>query len=326
MDHQISAAFVDEVVNAATRAMYAQPVDRVHALAGAASLSATRGYSVRGGNSLIFEHLLNKSGASVRMGLAGEVTGLMKMRQSSSDTNGSIPCQWWVGTRDGHGEVYDAVIIATPWHHTGITLLGSHKTVPTYETQRVHIALMVTDQASFNASYFGRHNKHDTVPHTILTTSMDEGRGPEVRGRDSPQFLSAAYVRHMRQVRVQGQEWPHLYVVKVVSETELSDEQLAGFWGNASAVLWKRRQSWDAYPKLTATDKLGDFEVDAQLFNANALERWVSSMESSMIGAKNVVAVLLQRWLGAAFVLGSQCVWPESEETRHWAGWGCRSI
>ena len=104
MTHKVSAAFVDEVINGVTRANYAQHVEHIHALAGMVSMAATDAFSMEGGNTQIFERMLAASGATVHMGIAGQVTGLMRMQGASS--------QWWVGTRDGRGSVFDAVILS----------------------------------------------------------------------------------------------------------------------------------------------------------------------------------------------------------------------
>jgi prenylcysteine oxidase / farnesylcysteine lyase len=61
----VSKQFIHEMVEAATRVNYGQNADALHALEGAASLATDDAVGVDGGNFLIFEHFLNRSGAHV---------------------------------------------------------------------------------------------------------------------------------------------------------------------------------------------------------------------------------------------------------------------
>jgi len=120
--------------------------------------------------------------------------------------------------------------------------------------------------------------------------------------------------------------YSNLYLVKFMSHHPLNDAQLKTIFGERS-VIWTTVKAWDAYPILTPPTKLDSFIVDDDLYYTNALERAVSTLETSTIAAKNTVALLLRKWLGNAFVLGHNCSF--GEDTPHiapgWSSWGCMS-
>lgn len=304
MTHKVSAAFVDEVVHGVTRANYAQHVEQIHALAGMVSMAATNAFRMEGGNAQVFERMLAASGATVHTGITGQVTGLMRMQGASS--------QWWVGTRDGHGSIYDAVVIATPWQPAHITLLNTEHIVPVYEMQQVYVTLVATDAPQASQAYFG-YTTASQVPRTILTTQAPDGSVPE--------FLSLSYLREMHHVRYAGTTWDKLYLVKLFSHAPLSSRQLEHIL--SGRIVWTKHHAWNAYPRLTPPSKWPSFHVAENLYNINVMERWVSTMETSTIAAKNTVALLLQNWLGTGFVLGQNCTWDSSSDAARWDTWGC---
>ena len=85
VQNKVSPVFVEEMVNAATRANYAQSVEQVHALAGMVSMKAANAFSIRGGNEQLFQRLMNDSGASLRLNTRGDVTGIMRMSLAEQD-------------------------------------------------------------------------------------------------------------------------------------------------------------------------------------------------------------------------------------------------
>ncbi|PKI84645.1 hypothetical protein MVES1_001875 [Malassezia vespertilionis] len=304
----VSKQFAEEIGAAATRGNYAQDADQIHAFAGLVSMAASETASIQGGNSKLFEHMLEQSGAVVRRGREGDVTGIMKVSAYQSAP------RWWVGTRDGYGQEFDAVIIAAPWLESGITLLNTEAVVPAYEYQNMHVTVVVTDAAQPDPVYFGYPDSYKDVPRTILTTPTEH-----------PTFLSLAYVQTMENV-VYGQAWKKLHVVKLFSHARMERDELQRIFGHGK-IVWTYEKEWAAFPKLTPTNTLGFFVVDEGMYNINAMERLVSTMETSIVAAKNVAALLLQRWLGTRMVLGYHCKWDEGTPlvATKWAGWGCLS-
>ncbi|WFC95135.1 hypothetical protein MBRA1_001780 [Malassezia brasiliensis] len=314
--HKVSEVCIDELFNAATRANYAQDIQNIHAFAGLVSMAANGPNGVEGGNAQIFEHMLRRSNATVYRGASGEVTGIMKIQSETTEQDTPVT-QWRIGTRDGHSDVYDVVLIAAPWHSSDITLLNTEKSVPGFRYQRVHVTLVVTDAPQPNPVYFGFDRTFDRVPRTIVTTHLDG---------DNPDFLSLSYQRRLKHTKYHGQTWDALYVVKLFSWAPIPSKTINKIFGNGK-VVWTHEKSWSAFPKLTPTDRLGQFEVDTNLYNVNAMERLVSTMETSTLAAKNVVGLVLQKWLGSYFVHGVRCKWSSRtpDIATAWDSWGCHS-
>ena len=315
--HKVTPLCADELVNAATRGNYAQNVDRIHAFAGMVSMAANGASGTKGGNAQVFQNLLQESNATLRLGESGDVTGIMKVR-SKTLPHAPSATRWRIGTRDGHGDLYDVVLIATPWHDSSITLLNTDKSVPSYQYQSLHVTLVVTDAPQPNPTYFGYDASFDRVPRTIVTAPPQKVGG-------EPEFLTLSYLETLNKVHYKKQ-WDKLYVVKLFSHAPLSAKTLDKVFGNGE-VVWTYEKEWSAFPMLSPTDKLANFEVDTDLYNLNAMERWVSTMETSMLAAKNVAGLVLQKWLGSHFVHGAHCRWgartPDVAEA--WDTWGCMS-
>lgn len=313
--HKVSKLCVEEVISAAIRGNYAQNVDRTHAFAGMVSMAANGATGILGGNAQLFALMIQESKAELRQGSSGDVTGIMKI---TTETPMGITTQWRVGTRDGHEEVFDKVLIATPWHDSKITLLNTDKTVPSYTFQQLFVTLLVTDAPQPNPEYFGYEASFERVPRTIVTA-------PPQEGASQPDFLTLSYVQSLEKPFYKKQ-WDTLYVVKLFSWNPIPSSTLNRIFGNGQ-VVWTHEKSWAAFPKLKPTEQLDKFEVDEGLYNLNAMERFVSTMETSTVAAKNVVGLLLQEWLGSRFVHGSNCNWsrPTLTEGENWDSWGCAS-
>ena len=133
--HGVNTKFSREMIEAATRMNYGQDVDKIHALEGACSLAANSVSSVEGGNWRIFEQFLKRSNATVHL---SETVQSIK-RQSDE--------KWTVKT-DRSSANYKAVIIAAPFHSTGISLpdtLASQ--IPPQPYVHLHVTLLTTTSA-----------------------------------------------------------------------------------------------------------------------------------------------------------------------------------
>lgn len=315
--HKVSSICADELANAATRANYGQDVKRIHAFGGMISLHANGASGIQGGNAQVFQHMLTESNATVHMGAAGDVTGIMKV-QSKTVPHAPLATRWRVGTRDGHGEVFDVVVIATPWHHSDITLLNTDKVVPNAEFQKIWVTLVATTASQPSPGYFGYKRSSSHIPRTIFTTHPEQSD-------HEPDFLLLAYLRTLTKPYYHRQ-WERLYLVKLVSYGPLSQGKLDVIFGEGT-VVWSYKQDWHAFPKLPPTHTLPSFEVDTDLYNVNAMEQWVSTMESSTVAAKNVAALILQNWLGTRFIHGKDCSYSTRppNPAKQWNTWGCYS-
>ena len=339
-DRRVSELFIEEMVEAATRVNYAQDTDKIHGFGALVSLAASGAAGVKDGNYRIFQEFARRSGARILTGVEGQVTGIVRYDSGSKEKQ----VQWYIGTKSGEGELYDAVIIATPWHNADITLLNTPQRVKGKPFVHLHVTLLTTSRESPNPEYFGM-GQQDVVPTTILTSSESVRRAnsnkkpPPSPPSDQPEqqatfstvkepnleFFSLNYLRSVEPPSAASKRGKE-YVVKIFSPQAISDTLLSHLFGDT--VTWVKRHTWDSYPYLTPTDRFPRVQVDDKLYYSNAMESLVSTMETSTVSAKNTVGLLLRSWYGDEFVNGKDCDWSkvkDPEENENWAGWGCDS-
>lgn len=306
----VSALFMNEMGAAAVRANYLQDVAHVNAFAGLYAFEAGESRHVSNGNQLLFENMVNASGADIHMGVSGTVTGIMRMYDGS----------WWVGTADGRGAAYDSVVVAAPWENSGIALLNTDKIIHLTPYRRVHVTVVATSAARPRASFFGQKRSDESMPQTVLTTPAASSAASNAT--QTP-LISLSYVREISPQQHQ-KEWGTVYIVRILSEDALDDRTLSALFGEGT-VVWTRRKEWAAFPDMSHTAPLRSFEVDTGLYHISAIEQLISTMETSVIGAKNVAALILRRWLGDVFLNGENCHWGTPTLSADWSGWGCHS-
>lgn len=363
-DKRVSELFIEEMVEAATRVNYAQDTDRIHGFGALVSLAASGATGVRKGNYKIFEEFAIRSGAKVLKGVEGHVTGIVKFKSvarpsrqneqisfdstlSPTEGEGKEEVQWYIGTKSGEGEVYDAVIIATPWHNADITLLNTRERVKGKPFVHLHVTLLTTSRPSPNPEYFGLGSQ-DAIPTTILTSDESirraseknkapQGEAPSQKQQQqklkNPQldFFSLNYLRSLSPPSTPSMKKEDTeYVVKIFSSSPIPDSLLNRLFG-LSTISWIHRHEWDSFPYLTPTDRFPKIQVDEGLYYSNAMESLVSTMETSTVAAKNTVGLLLKSWYGEEFVNGKNCRYGIEDEMKdpmrngNWAGWGCDS-
>ncbi|KAL0950720.1 hypothetical protein HGRIS_007496 [Hohenbuehelia grisea] len=264
----VSSKFTHELVEAATRVNYGQNVDAIHALEGACSMADSGAVGIKGGNFLIFEQFLKRSGAKVHLNTT--VASITHRSASSHD--------WTIQTKSGETKHYKGVIIATPFHTSGIKLSPSlGPKIPPQPYVHLHVTILVTNSSSFDPTYFGlAPGTH--VPKMMLTTA--EG---ERQGGPAPEFNSISYHGVVREG-----EW----AVKIFSDHRIEDELLERVLPQNS-VRWVYRKEWYSYPKLPPTDTFPPIKLDTGLYYVNAFEPFISTMETEIIAARNVVQLLL---------------------------------
>ncbi|KAI0828535.1 Prenylcysteine lyase-domain-containing protein [Trametes gibbosa] len=283
----IDRRWTRELVEAATRVNYGQNVDRIHALEGLCSLAASGASSVKGGNFQLFEHFIAKSNASVYLNTT--VKAISHYQPSGP----------WVIDSSAFKQprLYRAVILAAPFHQTGIDFKGaSLAPIPEQPYIRLHVTLLSTSSPTPNATYFnlGAGGK---APTTLLTTY----EGVRQKGLVEPEFNSLTYHGPVRgkngEARLNtfgDKEW----VVKIFSKSRLEEAWLEQmFEGN---VGWVLRKEWDAYPVLPPTTVFPPVKLAEGFYYVNAFEPLISTMETETIAARNIVDLLLQEQFDAA--------------------------
>jgi prenylcysteine oxidase/farnesylcysteine lyase len=203
----VAKLFSEEMIEAATLVNYGQEIYSIHGVGGGVSLAASGAAGVTGGNYKIFEEFLARcDNLKLRLGIHGEVTGLARFKtfddlikvanmtreellaQGISGNMSTLEedkrtTKWWLGTKSGYGDLFDAVFVALPWHSSGISLLNTHSVIPTYDYVRLHVTILVTTAKQPDPIYFGR-GKGDSVPTTVLTSHISLRKAQEKQRED----------------------------------------------------------------------------------------------------------------------------------------------
>lgn len=141
---------------------------------------------------------------------------------------------WTVRTSSGK-EVYNGVILAAPFHQTGITMSPElADRIPPQPYIHLHVTLLTTRDDTVKANYFGI-SPGNYIPKTILTTS----EGVQSSGIE-PDFNSLSYHGRVRKTNETGdwndqEEWN----VKIFSKQRISDEWLAKVFDHVGWVYRK---------------------------------------------------------------------------------------
>ncbi|KAE8214400.1 hypothetical protein CF327_g2215 [Tilletia walkeri] len=339
----VGKLFVEEIIEAATRVNYGQNTNLMHALGAGVSLAASNARSVVGGNWQVFDSFAKHSGATILSEIEGDVTGLVKFeggwveavkqgwisaREAETQAEQNDPPKWYLATRAGKGYLFDAVLLAAPFHSTGIAILNSRAatSVPPQAYVHLHVTLLITSAPRPRPEPFGRSGA-DKIARSVLTTGVGSRKGGKL-----PDFNSLSYLRRLPRISKtaptsNGTVHPNPsllplsqpvssedntnsdFLVKIFSPNPISDERLAELFG-AGTVKWVYRKEWDAYPVLEPTQEFPPIELDEGLYYVNALEPMISTMETSTIAARNVVGLLLEKWYGSELLHGGRdCPW-----------------
>ncbi|GAA5979241.1 hypothetical protein JCM10908_002852 [Rhodotorula pacifica] len=337
----VSDLFTNELTSAATQVNYGTPVSRLHGVGALVSLAATGAVSVRGGNRQIFEQFVGRSGARLRLGENARIEELLKLdagvRRRAKGTEGgettgkatgrSSRAQWVVKTASGiGGGTYDAVILAAPYHQTGIHIVNSP--TPALITKqpyvRLYVTFVITNATTPQASYFGL-KEGTPMPNEIFGTFTTSSTR-------KPTFNSLNYLKPLPPAigsRFDGGEggtnatW---HVVKMFSDHSLlptdtgssnnkSSNLLEDLFGRYN-VAKTAEKTWLAYPKLAPVTRpeedYAPVRPDEGLYYVNAMERLISTMETETVSAFNVVSLLLDDFYGYT-PPASWAEWPEDQ-------------
>ncbi|KAG6891088.1 hypothetical protein C0995_014178 [Termitomyces sp. Mi166 len=295
----VAKRFSYELIEGATRVNYGQNLDDIHGLGGILSLATDDARGIEGGNFQIFEQFLKRSGAQVHL----------NTQVSDISVSTSPSTQWTIKSSLGTQQ-YKAVILAAPFHSTGITIPSSLvDSIPEQPYVHLHVTLLTTTSPKPDPAYF-KQSSASALPEMMLTTY--EG----VRnGKKEPEFNSLSYLSLVREG-----EW----AVKIFSKERISDEFLSRVF--SGQVGWVFRKEWDAYPKLTPTTTFPPVKVDRGFYYVNAFEPLVSTMETETVAARNVVDLLMREEFDAGICGSHLPISNSSESTTNQdfvLGWDC---
>ena len=251
----VSESFIGDIVNAATRVNYAQEVTQLHGLMSTVSFVTDGGYSVDGGNELIFKGLVERSHAELR--LNASVTSISQIKGG------------WEVCVSSDCEEYHHVIIANPMSLSGITISPKIEVLPV-EYVRLFVTIVATT-ANPSSEYF----KTKIVPNDILTTTSDI----------VPEIQSLSVVGRAGRV----------LIYKIFSLNDLSTDRIHNLFEEDAAFLFMHRKTWNSYPIGKPTSEFDEWEKAEGLWYLNGMERFISTMETATIAGQIVARLVAER-------------------------------
>lgn len=281
-DAGVGDGYRDEVVESQVRRQLDQGTEEISALAFSLALGREEMSSNRATNGIkmedVFEQLLAKSGADVRLG-----TTLESMKQER--VPGKKGPVWNLSFNNGHSEIFDKVILTTPF-----TPLEKAHYRPIWQT-------FILSSTPLQASHF-KISKADDLPSQILpipdSNSMTEMKGvheisyiKDVFGPDIDPSSSSFTIKSV------------FKLYKMLSSTPVSEELIKDIWGEGVMRVTTQKVD-DAYPLLfPRSEGLGKFKVEGmeRVWSTSVVESVGWSVDLSWAAGENV-ANLIKKDMG----------------------------
>ncbi|KAJ1548183.1 hypothetical protein HK096_002390 [Nowakowskiella sp. JEL0078] len=264
--NKISEAFVREFIGGVTIVTYSQEVDEIVSLGAMISMYSanTALFKVKGGNSRLFEEMITSAKPTVL--LNSRVDSVNRVVSSSNRTT-------YLLTTNGVTQEFDVVVIAAPL--TGSINFDNVDTsvIEPISYINLHVTVVV---GSLSSTYFNL--PVDKIPHTIMVPSYN---------RTSP-FTSFSIYHSANGTQV----------VKIFSLQKMKKASLSQIF---TEIQFLRRVVWDKpgpYPYLNVKGKewKGQIEIADGLYYVNAMEGFLSTMETESVAGRNVANLILKRY------------------------------
>jgi prenylcysteine oxidase/farnesylcysteine lyase len=169
---------------------------------------------------------------------------------------------WTVETSRGVPVDYAAVLLAAPYHQTGIAITSPTLTeatlpaaLPDVPYVHLHVTLLTTTSPHPRPSYFGLPDNTTTRMPTMMLTTWD---GVRARNTAAPEFNSLSYhglIRGANGSDTEGE--PKEWVVKIFSKERVSDAWLADMF--MGQVGWVHRKEVASFSPARAVQALTPF-------------------------------------------------------------------
>ncbi|KAF9331797.1 hypothetical protein BGZ91_011975 [Linnemannia elongata] len=312
----IDKKYAQEVVEVATRVNYGSNLDDIHALGALVTMAANDAQQIEGGNFQIFEGMVAKSGAEVRL-----KTKIARVRRLKPRHEGEEP-QFEVTTTTGQKQIFDYIVLAAPIESTNIDFDISLPPQPKVDYRTIHATFV---RGNVNPSYFyaptspvrsSTPSAKDFPTHILSTNSRAEfislsiqarlSNGETITKIFSPEALSKDLLDRLYSNRtwVKHKEWkayPKLRPIPLAEEEGVvvgegesaSSQQKQAVFGKKHA---QKKQEQDAQKK--AVEAWGQVEVVPGVFYVNSFEPLISTMETETIAGKNIARLLRDRIVG----------------------------
>ncbi|CAI9740975.1 prenylcysteine oxidase 1-like [Octopus vulgaris] len=260
-----SDRFIAEPVTVAVRTNYGQTVS-MQSFAGSIALAGMQPglFAIKGGNKQVSEKLLEESKANF---IHAEVKKISLLKEHDS-----IQYELFYKPHNSteqnsmQNHIYDIVIIAMPLHQDSKDIKFEGFISPLSYSQPFYRTVATFIQGEVNASFFD-FDKEGDLPNTILINA-------------EPYFINSISKRRKNLWKVFSRE--------LLTESEKN-------------LLFKSIEkttvyNWLAYPAYSSSQKLLPFVLHDQLYYVNAMESAASTIETSVIAARNVALLVKNHW------------------------------
>ena len=264
-EHRVCPEIVAELFNAVARSIYNQDAS-INAFAGMIALLGTgmaggRTLSISGGNAQLCKGLLVEAGAIVRT-----QCHVSTVRAQTGPAGSGVV----VSDRCGHEEAFDAVILAVPAAASDIGVHDGDAPCAWTVRQSTQPTHVVCVSGRLRSGFFHAEGA-EHLPQTILTIETEN--------------LPFSTI-----LRNGASDRPGEHVYKIQSRRKLTREFLDMLFAPMSD-RWDT--AWpDAYPILTPVEEAPAFRISKRIYCASAMESLTSTLETQIVGSRNVVAML----------------------------------
>lgn len=236
-------------------------------------------WAVVGGNRLIPEMALNRSGAVLHKSTVRSITRV--------EQDGRVSYSIETTSEDGARSVeeYDVVIVATPLYDQAIKFNDFTNTVYTEDiiNTTYHRTVAEFIDGEINPAFFGLEDNDRNFPLIILMSEFAEGASPfpfcSVRVNvpsEEPESANRKYSKPLTEDP--SRVW------KIFTPRPLTNEEKKQMFKKIDA---EATVDWLAYPNYSPPETFPPFELDEGMFYVNGIEKIASAMEMSVISAKN---------------------------------------
>jgi hypothetical protein len=296
----VSSRFLDEIVEPRTRMARAQGLEDMHAFAAMESIRDSGGDGeqvfIENGNWQILYAMLHSSQASIQLNT--RVLNITHRNERAGfwlTTSSTLADD--AGSTSISSTPYDAVVIATPFFLSNLTLNFPLTRPPANETfLPLHSTLFTSPYPHLSPKAFNLP-ADSLLPTNILTTKDPTNTTSTSSSSPSPEFFSTRVLRNATR-RSSGIEITE-YVFRIDSPAPLSDSlvsKLSGIPPNSDGkpgVTWLRRHAWEN--ALVQQEPKGWFknvEIAPALYYIGGISRLWDEMEASMLMGKEVGRML----------------------------------
>lgn len=302
-DNGIGEKFGREVIQASTRVNYGQNLGLIHGLETMVCMATDGAMSVEGGNWRIFDGMVKRSHAEVRINTSVEEVVRVEdggYRLLTTDTKEAPQTK----------ETFDTVVIAAPLQYSGIKI---SPLLPHSPDEIPYVTLHVTILASPyrpSTKFFSTSSNHEdeaSIPSMIITTlppDLDLDLGSSPHGVGPTNFWS---ISTLRTVQVNNSEQ---YLYKIFSPEPLTATFLSQLFdfsltdseplrGDISSIgkdhiSWSYEKVWHSYPYEYPRVTFEELNLDGEgLWYTAGMESFISTMETSALMGKNVARLIV---------------------------------